>query len=672
MPSRSTKVRLRAPLEFRYVSAMVTVLWLCLWAPTALAIDHNHLLTESAYLDELPMVLSASRLRQSTDDSPVSVSIIDREMIEASGAREIQELLRYVPGMVVSYTFGHWPSVTPGFGAESYSRRLEVLVDGRSVYTPSFGGVPWPSLPYSVSDIDRIEVTRGPNASAFGTNAFLGTINIITRDPAERSGGEIEVLAGDDFVHRGQVRYFGSTENSDWSVSVAQEGDSGFDSRVDEFDGKSHRFLNAQMRYQTGPSSNIHARAGINRGRHEWGRSSPIFDPPRDQYWDNRYGQLNWEYQTDANNLLELQIQHSEERIDEKHLTRQTIREMPGLTPFQALVDESRDSTRSDIEFQNTISPNPRVRWLWGLGARQDRVTSPNGFFPDGPGSTDLFRAFGQVEWRPNERYTINLGAMSEHDEITGTANSPRLALNYHLTQNHTLRVAGSRANRSPVLIEEYGDWSVDSPIGARQIVHASGGLERETVNSVEIGHLYKSPNGQFHLDSRLHHDHISDIIMYIGKAFPDDPFDGAAIDFANTDDARVTGLETSIEYRPTPRLRFRGNYAYKTISSTDNAPFISDSTPKHNISLLGLYRATAQTDISFSYFYYDGYNMMNLNDAVNRTQRIDVRLAHRLDPGPDSARLALVIQSIDGTIEDTRPRNRFNRRIFGEIRIPF
>lgn len=640
--------------------------------PLGLDAQSPDFLSEEAYLDELPMVLTGSRMRQTAGDSPVSVTIIDREMIEASGAREIQELLRLVPGMVVSYTFGHWAAVTPGFGTESYSRRIEVLVDGRSVYTPSFGGVPWAALPYSVTDIDRIEVTRGPNASAFGTNALLGTINIITRGPMDRSGGEIEFLAGQDYVHRAQIRHFGSTERTDWSLSAAQEGDSGFDNQRFEWDGKSHHFFNAQMRFQTGPASSLHARAGINRGRHEWGRSSPDFDPPRDQYWNNHYGQLNWEYRPDTSHLLEVQLQHSEEGIDERHLTRQRIREMPGIFPYQAVVDESRTSTRSDIEFQHTVNASARVRWLWGAGAREDTVRSPEGYFPDGPGSNTLLRLFGQLEWSPSQRYTVNLGAMTEHDEITGTATSPRIALNYHATPSHTLRVAGSRATRTPVLIEEYGDWSVDSPIGPRQVVHASGGLQREKVDSVEVGHLFQSPGGRVHVDSRLHHDHITDIIMYIGKPFPEDPFNGFTIDFANTDDARVTGLETTLEYRPTRNLRFRANYAYKQITSTDQAAEISKTAPRNNVSFLGLYRFTAQTDFSIGYFYYDGYNMMNLNDGVDRTQRWDLRLAHRLGQERDNAQLALVVQSVDGPIHDTRPRNRFNRRIFGEIRIPF
>jgi len=654
--------------SFPEVLILVTVFaWLAPWEP-AIADASDPLLTEEAYLENPARVLTGSRLRQGRQDSPVSVTVIDREMIEASGAREIQELLRYVPGAVVSYTFGHWPSVSMGFGAESYARRLEVLVDGRSVYTPSFGGVPWPSLPYSVSDIERIEVTRGPNASAFGTNAFLGTINIITRDPADRSGGEIEFLAGDDYVHRAQYRQFGSSEQTDWSLSAAQWGDSGFDNQRLEFDGKSHRFINAQLRYHTGPNSNLHARAGVNRGRHEWGRNHPAFEPPRDQYWQNQFGQLDWEYQTNTGQLLEIRLQHSEEHIDETFRTRP----MGELEFAEVWVDESRVSTRSDIEFQHTVDLSTHARFLWGLGGRQDRVESPNAYFPEGPGENRSSRAFTQLEWQPTTDYTLNLGAMYEDDQIVGPALSPRLALNRHLGTNHTLRLSASRATRSPVLIEEYGDWAIDMPIAQRQVVLASGGLDRESVDSVELGHIYESPTYALTVDTRLHHDHIQDMVMYVSSPVPDDPYDGQAVDFRNLEDARVSGLETAWEWRPNDNLRLNAGYAYKRITGPDHSGVVNDSTPRHSLNFLGQYQLTPRTRMSMSYFYYSDYQVMNLGTMVDHTQRADLRLAHTLGLNDKAPRLALVIQSLRGDYDDTRPRNRFNRRIFGEIRIPF
>jgi len=82
-------------------------------------------LSEEAYWGEVPVI-----------DAPVAVTVIDRRMIEASGAREIPELFRMVPGFIVGYHNGHTPLVGYHMSDGRYSRRLQVLVDGRSIFTP--------------------------------------------------------------------------------------------------------------------------------------------------------------------------------------------------------------------------------------------------------------------------------------------------------------------------------------------------------------------------------------------------------------------------------------------------------------------------------------------------------------------------------------------------------
>lgn len=131
----------------------------------------------------MPTVLSASRLVQPINEVPVAITVIDRELIEASSAVNVAELLRLVPGFQVTYTEGIDAITTYQGFADQLSRRMQVLVDGRPVYNPGISGVIWSALPLTLDEIERIEVVRGANAAAYGSNAFLGTINIITRSP---------------------------------------------------------------------------------------------------------------------------------------------------------------------------------------------------------------------------------------------------------------------------------------------------------------------------------------------------------------------------------------------------------------------------------------------------------------------------------------------------------
>ena len=102
---------------------------------------------ENDFFGDSPMVLTVSRMHKPLADAPASVTVIDREMIRNSGARQIADIFRMVPGFVVGYLDGNSPVVTYHGLGQRFQRQMQVLVDGRSVFIPSFGGVPWSNLP---------------------------------------------------------------------------------------------------------------------------------------------------------------------------------------------------------------------------------------------------------------------------------------------------------------------------------------------------------------------------------------------------------------------------------------------------------------------------------------------------------------------------------------------
>lgn len=187
---------------------------------------------------DLPTVLSATRLRQAPADVPGSMTVIDRELIRASGARDIPELLRLVPGMMVGYTSGNKVNVNYHGTNVSEARRLQVLVDGRSIYRPGFATIDWSGLSLAMEDIERIEVFRGPNTAAYGANALMGVINIVSRDPSGSLGTRLKVTSGT----RGVQDRYGShgfvAGNTHMRLSVLGRRHNGFDH--DE-DGKAIR-----------------------------------------------------------------------------------------------------------------------------------------------------------------------------------------------------------------------------------------------------------------------------------------------------------------------------------------------------------------------------------------------------------------------------------------------
>jgi len=169
---------------------------LLLLAPCAMAADPAGL-SEKDFIGEVPVVLSVSRLPQPLNEAPGAVTIIDREMIRRSGARELADVLRLVPGFQTTEVRGGNPvAVYHGTFFEN-TNRMQVLIDGRSVYSPFYTGTSSIGMrTVSLEDIERVEVLRGSNSATYGARAVFGVVNIITRDTADTLGSVAQVNAG--------------------------------------------------------------------------------------------------------------------------------------------------------------------------------------------------------------------------------------------------------------------------------------------------------------------------------------------------------------------------------------------------------------------------------------------------------------------------------------------
>lgn len=113
-------------------------------------------------------VISLSKKEQKLARTAATVFVINQDDIRRSGAASLPDVLRMVPGVDVAQIGANaWAITIRGFNSR-YSSKLLVLVDGRSVYTPSFSGVHWDQLDLPLEDIERIEVIRdrGPRCGA--------------------------------------------------------------------------------------------------------------------------------------------------------------------------------------------------------------------------------------------------------------------------------------------------------------------------------------------------------------------------------------------------------------------------------------------------------------------------------------------------------------------------
>jgi iron complex outermembrane recepter protein len=154
-------------------------------------------------------VTSVSKKVQRTSQAAAAIFVISHEDIVHSGALNIPDLLRMVPGVdVAQIDASSWAISVRGFNGQ-YSDKLLVLIDGRTVYTPIFAGVFWNSQNVPLDTIERIEVIRGPGAAIWGSNAVNGVINIITRSATDTQGGHLDAGVGTITAGPESIRYGG-------------------------------------------------------------------------------------------------------------------------------------------------------------------------------------------------------------------------------------------------------------------------------------------------------------------------------------------------------------------------------------------------------------------------------------------------------------------------------
>jgi iron complex outermembrane receptor protein len=173
------------------------------WAASALASQPNLDQLGQLSIEQLAnvQVTSVAKTPEPVSQAPAAVYVITHDAIIRSGAASLPEILRLAPNLQVFQTSASSYVITArgmngNSAAQSFSDKLLVLIDGRSVYTPLYSGVYWDAQDVPPEDIERIEVISGPGATLWGANAVNGVINIITRKAADTQGGLVAAGGG--------------------------------------------------------------------------------------------------------------------------------------------------------------------------------------------------------------------------------------------------------------------------------------------------------------------------------------------------------------------------------------------------------------------------------------------------------------------------------------------
>ncbi|TVP54394.1 MAG: TonB-dependent receptor [Halomonadaceae bacterium] len=650
----------------------------------------------------LPEVLTAARLRQSKFRTPATVTVIEGRLIRELGLLNLWEVFRLVPGMTVGVVRSGEPVVSYHGTVASDQRRLQVLVDGRSQYNPSLARVDWNQLPVPLEQIERIEVNRGPNAAAYGSNSFLAVINIITRAPQDSHGVELRAMGGDT----GFRNYYGATGdqvgNTHWQLSLLRRESDGFDWRIardsqgnriggrsDFRDGYENTQVNLATSTDLDGANEISFKTGLMDIKDLVDRETgyagfgPLNDP--DETGLDGYAQVRWDHQASNRRFFHLQGYY-QRRDREKRwracLDAPTIAFLGDLEDnFCGDANEDLKEQRTQIEFQQTHLLGNQDQLVYGASYREDRFESETFF--NGRERNHLTQVFANLDTSLTTWLSANLGAMWEKDRQAGNFFSPRGALNIRLSEFQALRLVISQANRLPDAFEQSADWGYkarnvtpeDGDIGDRRLLEfrAPGGLEEERILSREISYILQTPltHGRFNTEVKIFRDSLTQVISGFTNIQEWNLENNLALTQQGAE------IEATLDLR---RNYLRLSYAYFTQDGRYTGEQEQDPEAQERLLLLEsrlnarnsgsvafIHRFPDQLTAAVSYYLTD-----SLRDR--KFERIDMRVAKQWQVGTGSLELAAIMQHALNDEPLYNRDNNFDSRnhYFAEARLRF
>ena len=415
-------------------------------------------------------VTSVTKTAQPLGEAPAAVYVITHDDIMRSGATTLPEILRLAPNLQVALINGYSYAITArGFNGNAADKLL-VMIDGRSIYTPLFGGVQWDQQEVPPENIERIEVISGPGATLWGANAVNGVINIITRKSASTGGGEIDVEGGNR-QHRIGLQYGGRisddlTYRAYVDASAAPDDKTSVGTSADDAWSKTQ----GGFRLDWSPAKDQVTLEGDLYHATERQAGSP------DTNLSGGDIQLGWTHDFGGGDSLQL-VSYVDQTRDFSHVGGFSL-------------------TTYDLEAQDTFTVGSRQTVVWGAGYRlyvDDFKNYGDVVYLPSSSTEAVADLFAQDTIALTPALKLTLGLKGEKDPYTGVSALPSARLSWKLTDSALLWAAVSRAVRAPTLFDE--DLQ-DTVVPGVLIIQGNHQFDPEKLTAYEVG-------GRFELSDR-------------------------------------------------------------------------------------------------------------------------------------------------------------------------
>ena len=675
------------------------------------------LLTEEDIFADIDSVTGVTHLKQSLSQVPAAVTIIDRRTIEASTALNLVDLFRLVPGFQVYFLHGNKPGVTYHVPGGDYSRRLEVKVDGRSVYEPLLSSVEWNTLGVDIDDIEYIEVVRGSNTAADGSNAFIASFNIVTRSPLADAGTKFSVQHGNQGIKSRAISHSSQYDQLATRFTLKASDSQGFE----DFSGKniSDSADTFTIRYQGLWTPSVTDSINFQLGT---GDTKTTIGPSdyKKRHWKNKYQHFNWKRIANEWSDVELVLYHNQidfvdnddpydvdtvlyqyaayddlggfsrhqlyqlelgNGLDEGIALSSNIQEMLEGGGNQVIAKPSYGhfSDRWDAELRSNIYSIDNLRMSLALGSRHDSFDTE--LFLGGPGQVSQVsnRLNANLEWTASDKLTFNYGNAIEKIRDKNHSHSNRAAANYQLSQKHIFRLAGSKSYRDPTLLEvnqnsiyTYDNQGEEITLYTRVI--SDNDIATEKQISREIGYLGLFDNKKLSLDIRIFDEELTNLIGERRERFLG-PFQDSVNIIDNTENVKLKGIEWQLQYRPSNQLLLNLNHSYleaegdsrygydqsdDAVSENDLILDLDKTVPENMANLLVSYEMPRGLKFSGSYHYKEGYKPKPGAVSLPSHSRFDLKASKRWFSQSNWMELSLTAQNVGDDYQEHFSFNKF------------
>jgi len=584
-------------------------------------------------------VTSVSKKEQKLSQTGAAVYVIGQEDIRRSGATNIPDLLRQAPGVDVAQIDANTYAISIRGFNDRLADKVLVMIDGRTVYTPTTSGVYWDQQDVPLEDIDRIEVIRGPGGTVWGANAVNGVINIITKNAGDTKGGVVRTGGGSHDTAGGLVQYGGEIGQSGaYRVfqNYSNTGNLTLPSGQGAADGWHMFHSGFRSDWTLSPHDTVTVQGDfMQTGEGQtisvvFANALPLMRTFNDSVTTGAGNFLaRWNHTLSNGSTMSLQVYYDRyDRHDEG------VHE--GLDTF-------------DFDFQHHLRVGPRNDVVWGVGYRSTSDSHTAGYgktYVPLSQANNLFSVFVQDQIRIAESLSITLGTKVEHQPYTGFQLEPSARMVWTPTARQTVWMSASQAIKE-VSREEEGlqiePYTFALPGGGFGVAQYSGSTksQAERFRDFEIGYRAQATK-QFSVDVTA----FAGFYHNLQTLDPGEPYFTTDQGpphlvlpsfFGNTASAHTSGAEIFANWSATSRWRISAGYSAIHLnlildpgSQDTHQTELADNTPENQVQVRSQVNLTRNLEWD-SAAYYVGHLRDGGNGPVPAYTRVDTRLGWRI-----------------------------------------